>query len=48
MQSFQKPQHRTFRGKCLIIVRPRGKAGKITLKAAGEGVTGDDIVIETR
>jgi beta-galactosidase len=48
MQSFQKPQHRTFRGKCLIIVRPRGTPGKITLKAAGEGVTGDDVVIETR
>jgi beta-galactosidase len=48
MQSFQKPQHRTFRGKCLIIVRPSGKAGKITLKATGDGVTGDDVVIETR
>ena len=48
MQSFQKPQHRTFRGRCLIIVRPSGKAGKITLKAVGEGVTGADVVIETR
>jgi len=48
MQSFQKPEHRTFRGKCLIIVRPNGKAGKITLKAAGEGLTGDDVVIDAR
>ena len=48
MQSFQKPEHRTFRGKCLIIVRPKGKAGKITLKAQGDGLTGDDVVIETK
>lgn len=48
MQSFQKPEHRTFRGKCLVIVRPRGKAGKIILKAEGGGLQGDQIVIETR
>jgi len=37
MQSFQQPQHRTFRGKCLVIVRPKGGAGKIILKATGDG-----------
>ena len=48
MQSFQKPQHRTFRGKCLIIVRPKGKAGKIILKAEGERLKADEVVIETK
>jgi len=48
MQSFQKTEHRTFRGKCLVIVRPKGKAGKITLKAQGNGLTGSELVIETR
>jgi len=47
MQSFQKPEHRTFRGKCLVIVRPNGKAGKIRLTARGDGLTGSHLVIET-
>jgi len=48
MQSFQKPEHRTFRGKCLIIVRPKGKPGKITMKAEGQGLRAGQIVIETK
>ena len=48
MQSFQRPQHRTFRGKCLVIVRPKGKSGKIRLKAEGDGLIADEIVIEAR
>ncbi|HEV8282813.1 MAG TPA: glycoside hydrolase family 2 TIM barrel-domain containing protein [Chitinophagaceae bacterium] len=54
MQSFsagpsgQKPQHKTFRGKCLIIVRPKGNAGKIILKAEGEGLRAGEVVIETK
>ncbi len=47
MESFQQPWHKTFRGKALIIVRPKGKAGKIILKAEGEGLTGGQIVIDT-
>jgi beta-galactosidase len=48
MQSFQKPEHRTFRGKCLVIVRPKGGAGKITLKAKGNGLPDGQTVIEVR
>ncbi|MEO5944498.1 MAG: DUF4982 domain-containing protein, partial [Ferruginibacter sp.] len=48
MQSFQKPEHRTFRGKCLVIVRPKDRAGKIILKAKAEGFTNEQIVIETK
>jgi beta-galactosidase len=48
MQSFQKPEHRTFRGKCLVIVRPKGKGGKIIVKAKGEGLTGGEMVIEAK
>ncbi|HEY6978343.1 MAG TPA: glycoside hydrolase family 2 TIM barrel-domain containing protein [Chitinophagaceae bacterium] len=47
MESFQKPEHKTFEGKCLIIVRPKGNAGKITLKAEGEGLVTGETVIET-
>jgi beta-galactosidase len=48
MQSFQKPERKTFRGKCLIIVRPNGSAGRITLKAEGKGLAGGEIVINTK
>ena len=48
MESFQQPGHKTFRGKALIIVRPTGKAGKIILKADGEGLKTAQIIIETK
>ena len=48
MQSFQKPEHRTFRGKCLVIVRPKGKVGKIILQAKGGGLAEGQIVIEAK
>ena len=48
MQSFQKPEHRTFRGKCLVIVRPKGKSGEIILKANGDRLMEGQIIIETK
>ena len=48
MQSFQKPEHRTFRGKCLVIVRPKDNGGKIILQAKGGGLAGGQIVIEAK
>jgi beta-galactosidase len=48
MQSFQKPEHRTFRGKCLIIVRPKSNGGKIVLTAKGGGLTGSELIVEAR
>ena len=48
MESFQKPGHKTFQGKCLAIVRPKGNAGKIILRAEAEGLAAGEAVIETR
>ncbi len=48
MESFQQPQHKTFQGKALIIVRPKGKAGKIILKTEAEGLSAGQITIETK
>jgi len=48
MESFQQPKHKTFRGKCLMIVRPNGKAGSIKLKAIGEGLKSGEAMIETK
>ena len=47
-ESFQNPEHKTFRGKCLIIIRPKGNAGKITLKAEGESLTAGEVIIESK
>ena len=48
MESFQQPKHKTFRGKSLIIVQPKGKAGTIKLKANGEGLKSGEVVINTK
>ncbi|MGH2566674.1 MAG: hypothetical protein ACRDE5_19290, partial [Ginsengibacter sp.] len=48
MESFQQPQHKTFRGKCLIIVRPNGKGGTIKLNATGEGLKMGEVAIESK
>ncbi|MEO6733833.1 MAG: glycoside hydrolase family 2 TIM barrel-domain containing protein [Ferruginibacter sp.] len=48
MASMQQPQHKTFRGKCLVIVRPKGKSGSITLKATATGLAPAQIVISTK
>lgn len=38
MSSFQQPSKKSWQGKCLAIVRPKGDAGKIMLKARVEGL----------
>jgi beta-galactosidase len=38
MSSFQQPRKKSWQGKCLAIIRPRGDAGIITLKATAEGL----------
>ena len=47
MESFQQPKHKTFRGKCLLVVRPKGNAGKITVTASGKGLGSSEAVIIT-
>jgi beta-galactosidase len=38
MSSFQQPRKKTWQGRCLAIVRPKGEAGKIVLRATAEGL----------
>ena len=38
MSSFQKPLKKSWQGRCLAIVRPKGEAGKIVLTARAEGL----------
>lgn len=48
MQSFQKPEHRSFRGKCLVVVRPKGRGGKIILTAKADGLREAQVIIEAK
>lgn len=45
MSSFQQPRKRSWQGRCLAIVRPAGKAGRITLTAGADGLEGSTIAI---
>ncbi len=47
-ESFQNPEHKTFQGKCLIIIRSKANPGKITLKAEGESLTTGEVIIESK
>ena len=44
MSSFQQPRKKTWQGRCLAIVRPKGEAGKIVLTARAEGL--EEAVVE--
>jgi beta-galactosidase len=46
--SFHEPLRKTYEGRCLVILRPKGDAGKITLTAAADGVKAATIVVTTR
>jgi beta-galactosidase len=46
--SFQHPLRKTWRGRCLVIVRPKGNAGTVTLKTEAEGLKGATATVETR
>ena len=47
-ESFQQPQRTTFEGRCLAIIRPDGKPGKITIHVAAGGLTSTTTTIRTR
>jgi beta-galactosidase len=45
---FQAPLRTTYQGRCLAILRPKGAAGPITLKADADGLKAASIVIRTQ
>jgi len=46
VESFREPNPRTFHGKALAIVRPKGVAGTITVRAEAEGLTAVSVVVQ--
>jgi beta-galactosidase len=48
MASFKQPECTTFRGKCLVILRPKGTAGEIHLEVKSAKLKSASIVIRTK
>ena len=48
MKSFRAPQVTSFNGRCLVILRPNGTSGEIKLKAESAGLTGTEIIVQTK
>lgn len=48
LSSFKLPQRKTWQGRCLAIVRPKGDPGTIGLKASADGIGTSGIEIVTR
>lgn len=46
--SFQRPGCKTWQGRCLAILRPKGKPGEITLRAEAYGLEPAVLTIQTR
>ena len=45
ISGFQKPEKKTFRGKCLVIIRPTGSTGLINLRGIATGLSEGQITI---
>lgn len=48
MKSFSTPRVNSFKGRCLVILRPSGKAGDIRLKAESAGLTGAELAVKLK
>jgi beta-galactosidase len=48
MKSFRQPLVNSFKGKCLVILRPTGVSGEIKLKAESEGLAGTETIVMTK
>ena len=46
-ESYQQPQRKAWRGKCMVIIRSAGKPGDITLKVSADGLAVKTLVIHT-
>jgi beta-galactosidase len=45
VQSFRQSRPKTFHGRCLAIVRPKGAAGTATVQAQADGLEPASIVV---
>jgi len=47
-ESFQQPQRKAWKGRCLVIVKSEKKTGEIVLKAKSEGLPSGELVIKVK
>jgi beta-galactosidase len=45
VESFRRPRPKTFHGRCLAIVRPKGTSGAATVRAEAAGLTAGSLVV---
>lgn len=48
MKSFRQPLVNSFKGKCLVILRPTGVSGEIKMRAGTAGLDGSELVVTTK
>jgi beta-galactosidase len=48
MKSFRQPQVHSFKGKCLVILRPTGTVGEIKLKAESAGLEFAETIVQVK
>jgi beta-galactosidase len=47
VESFQQPQRKAFRGRCLVVIKAGEQPGSIRLKASADGLREADVMLET-
>lgn len=48
VESFQQPHRKAWKGRCLVIVKSEKQDGEIILKAESEGLTGAQVIIQSK
>jgi beta-galactosidase len=46
-ESFKKPHRKTFRGRCIAVLKSTRIPGKVSFKATSEGLKGNSVIITT-
>jgi len=48
VESYQLPQRKAWRGRCMVVIKSKGNAGKIFLKATAENFKPAEVIINSK
>ena len=48
LESYQLPQRKAWRGRCMVVIKSKGNAGKIILKATAESFKPAEVIINSK
>ena len=48
LESYQLPQRKAWRGRCMVVIKSKGNAGKIILKATAENFKPAEVIINSK